>query len=158
MGLLDTFRGQQYKSELEALQEKYNNLEKMLTPEMRDVIKLQELISELENQKSDIETKIKTLNEQYEQNVSEQKRILARLESDISVRRQQIITFDDEILVQEFGLYSPRYDFANAEQYKDELMRIRNRQKECIKNDSAVTGNMNWTVNGNAAQGKKNDT
>ena len=155
MGLLDTFRGQQYKSELEALQEKYNNLEKMLTPEMRDVIKLQELISELENQKSDIETKIKTLNEQYEQNVSEQKRILARLESDISVRRQQIITFDDEILVQEFGLYSPRYDFANAEQYKDELMRIRNRQKECIKNDSAVTGNMNWTVNGNAAQGKK---
>lgn len=42
MGLLDTFRGQQYKSELEALQEKYNNLEKMLTPEMRDVIKLQE--------------------------------------------------------------------------------------------------------------------
>ena len=71
------------------------------------------------------------------------------------MRRQQIITFDDEILVQEFGLYSPRYDFANAEQYKDELMRIRNRQKECIKNDSAVTGNMNWTVNGNAAQGKK---
>ena len=58
MGLLDTFRGQQYKNELETLQEKYDNLEKMLTPEMRDVIKLQELIAELEKQKRDIQSEL----------------------------------------------------------------------------------------------------
>lgn len=70
MGLFDTFKGQQYKTELESLQEKYDNLEKMLTPEMQDVIKLQELISKLEEQKSDIETNIKTLNEKYQQTES----------------------------------------------------------------------------------------
>lgn len=155
MGLLDTFRGQQYKSELETLQEKYDNLEKMLTPEMQDIIKLRELISELETKKSDIETKIKALNEQYEQTESEQRRILDTLESDIAVRRQQIITFDDAILVQEFGLYSPRYNYVNSEQFKVNLERIRNHQKECIKNGTALSGNKNWTVNDSLKKGQK---
>lgn len=155
MGLFDTFKGQQYKTELESLQEKYDNLEKMLTPEMQDVIKLQELISKLEEQKSDIEANIKILNEKYQQTESEQRRILDTLESDIAARRQQIITFDDSILVQEFGLYSPRYDFANSEQFKVNLERVRNHQKECIKKGTALSGNKNWTVNDSIKKGQK---
>lgn len=144
MGFLDTFKGKQYKQELEILHEKYNNLEKLLTPEMQDAVKLQEYIKELETQKSDCEAKIKELDSTHQ-----------RLDKEIAEKQKLIITFDDVILVQEFGLYTPRYDFANAEQYKDKLTQIRNQQKECIKNDTALTGNMDWTVNGSAAQGKK---
>jgi len=39
-----------------------------------------------------------------------------RLNSEIAYKKNQIITFDDTILVQEFGLYSPRYDVVNSEQ------------------------------------------
>ena len=67
MGFLDTFKGNQYKNELEALQEKYNNLEKMLTPEMQDALKLQELVKELEKQKSDTEAKIRQINAAQQQ-------------------------------------------------------------------------------------------
>lgn len=57
--------------------------------------------------------------------------------------------------MQEFGLYTPRYDFANSSMYKDKLSAVRARQKECIKNGTALSGNANWTVNGSLNQGKK---
>ena len=62
---------------------------------------------------------------------------------------------DDEILVQEFGLYEPQFDFASALDYKEALTAIRATQKELIKNKQAVTGNSNWEVNGSASKGKK---
>lgn len=144
MGLFDTFKGNQYKQELETLQEKYNNLEKLLTPEMQDAVNLQEYIKELETQMADRETKIKELDSTHQ-----------RLDNEIAEKQKLIITFDDAILVQEFGLYTPRYDFANAEQYKDKLTQIRNQQKECIKNDAALSGNTNWTVSGDKKKGQK---
>ena len=155
MGFLDTFKGNQYKNELEALQEKYNNLEKMLTPEMQDALKLQEVDKELEKQKSDTEAKIRQINAAQQQDLSKYQAEINRLNAELTYKKSQLITFDDVLLVQEFGLYSPRYDFINAEQYKNKLTQIRNAQKACIKNDSALTANINWTVDGSAAKGKK---
>ena len=67
---------------------------------------------------------------------------------------------DDEILVQEFGLYKPQYDFASALDYKEALAEIRSEQKTLIKNKQAVTGNTQWQVNGSSSKGQKmvNDT
>ena len=62
---------------------------------------------------------------------------------------------DDEIIVQEFGLYQPHYDFASALDYKEELAKIRAKQKELIKNKNAVSGSTEWTVNGSVSKGKK---
>ena len=57
--------------------------------------------------------------------------------------------------MQSFGLYTPQYSFMNADEYKAHLLEIRAKQKDMIKNKTAVSGNMNWTVNGNASKGKK---
>ena len=66
----------------------------------------------------------------------------------------------DDVLVQEFGLYTPVYDFASSDEYKDRLLSIRERQKQMIKNGTAATGSINWTVNGSLQKGSKmvNDT
>ena len=144
MGLFDAFKGNQYKQDLEVLQEKYNNLGKLLMPEMQDAVKLQEYIKELETQKSDYEAKVEELASKHQ-----------HLNAEIAEKQKLIITFDDAILVQELGLYTPRYDFANAEHYKDKLTQIRNQQKECIKNDAALSGNTNWTVSGDKKKGQK---
>lgn len=45
--------------------------------------------------------------------------------------------------------------FANALDYKEELAKIRSKQKELIKNKTAVSGATEWTVNGSASKGKK---
>lgn len=155
MGFLDTFKGKQYKNELEALQEKYNDLLKLMSPEMKDTARLQELVKELEAKKADCESQINTLNETYDKTALRHQKEIDKLESRYAFLKQQLITFDDTLLVQEFGLYSPRYDFVNSDEYKAKLTQIRNQQKECIKNDTALSGNANWTVNNSASQGKK---
>jgi len=57
--------------------------------------------------------------------------------------------------MQEFGLYKPTYDFANAEMYKDKLESIRQLQKNKIKDKSSVSYSESVTVGGSLAKGKK---
>lgn len=61
----------------------------------------------------------------------------------------------DELNIESFGLYKPRYDFSNSIQYKFKLEEIRNKQKEMIKNKKAVHYSENWTVDGSASKGRK---
>ena len=77
------------------------------------------------------------------------------LERQIAQKKKQLIFLDDEIVVQEFGLYTPQFDFASALDYKEELANIRTLQKDLIKNKTAVTGAKDWTVNGDKAKGQK---
>lgn len=144
MGFLDTFKGKKYKADLEGLQEKYDDLEKLLSPEMKETAKFQEYKKELEKTITNLEKKLQ-----------EQRIETDGLTAEIASKKQQLISFDDAILVQEFGLYSPRYDFVKASEYKDKITQIRAQQKECIKNGTAVSGDMDWTVNKSAAKGKK---
>ena len=109
MGFLDTFKGHQYKNELEILQQKYNDLENLLSPEMRDAVKLQEFINELETKKSDITKQMNDLTAEYHQTKIQRQQDINKLNAEITDKKQQIISLDDAILVQEFGLYSPRY-------------------------------------------------
>ena len=67
----------------------------------------------------------------------------------------EIIQLDDEILFQEFGVYQPQYTFATLDEYKNELTRIRNEQKDLIKAGKAVICKIDWKVNGSEKEGKK---
>ena len=67
----------------------------------------------------------------------------------------QIIETNETIMLQSFGLYTPRYSFTNADEYKARLSEIREKQKEMIRGKTAVLGAASWTVNGNEAKGRK---
>lgn len=69
--------------------------------------------------------------------------------------RAQLVQTEDELNLQSFGVYTPRYDLMRADDYRARLMEIRAQQKEMVKAKTAVTGLTNWTVNNNAAQGRK---
>ena len=62
---------------------------------------------------------------------------------------------EDEVLLQDFGLYKPTYDFATSQEYKSRLDDCRNQQKELIRSGSAATCYVQWSVDGNRAKGKK---
>lgn len=155
MGFLDTFKGNQYKSELIALQEKYNNLEKLLTPEMKDAHTLQCLVEQLKHEKEENETALQKIFLENENALQSKKSEVSRLDEQISSKKSLLLSLDDEIIVQNFGLYTPHFDFAYALDYKEALAALRSRQKELIKTGKAVSGNLQWQVNGSAAKGKK---
>lgn len=151
MSFLDTFKGKQYKTELEACQKECNELKAMLTPEMQDVIKLRQISLDLQYRIADAQFELS----QVEKTISDKNSEIDKLNAQIADKKSSLVLMDDEILVQEFGLYKPTYAFANALDYKEELSKIRSMQKNMIKNKQAASGESDWTVNGNKAKGKK---
>lgn len=151
MGFFDTFKGNQYKTEVERLQKELEALKASITPEMQDALKIKEEISRLQDQQKNEQNLLYKL----EKTIDSKNQEIRSLDNTISQKNKQIVLLDDEILVQEFGLYKPQFDFASALDYKEALVAIRAAQKELIKNKQAVTGNTNWQVNGNASKGKK---
>ncbi|WP_242964516.1 DUF4041 domain-containing protein [Clostridium beijerinckii] len=80
---------------------------------------------------------------------------LKRLNQNIEELEKKVIVIDDEILYQSFGLYTPMYDFANSEEYKDELTKIRDMQKEILKDDKAASNVSYWGIDINADKDPK---
>lgn len=158
MGIGDIFKVNEYKAKIEQLESENKrlfddncNMTKMLTPEMRDAQTIRILLRDLEKDRQGL---LKNLSD-IKQDISVQNGRYNELEKEIQKKRSEIIDLDDEILVQQFGLYKPHYDFANALDYKEKLAEIRAKQKALIKEKRAVSGNTAWQVNGSASQGKK---
>lgn len=80
---------------------------------------------------------------------------LRQAQEQLAKVRQEIIETDEAALLQSFGMYTPHYSYATSDEYKEQIMEIRNKQKIAIKNGRAVSGNENWSVNGSSAKGKK---
>lgn len=151
MGFLDTFKGNQYKSEVERLQTELNQLKSTFTPEMYNAQNLLMLTQKLQNDINNLNAVIGQKNNE----INNLNNKIIGLNNTINNKQSQIICMDEQIELQSFGLYTPKYDFASSELYKNRLSQIRNTQKVLIKNGQAVTGNTNWNVNGSKSQGKK---
>ena len=130
MGIMDIFNAGKIKKENEGLKE-------LLTPEMQDAAALNTHIIELEAKKEKLE---KTVD---------------KLSASIEAMKKEAIFFEDAITYQDFGLYTPRYNFVSSDLYKTALDRIRSNQKEMIKNDTAIFGSKTWTVDGSKSKGNK---
>lgn len=140
MGLGDMFKANENRQ----LKEENERLKQMLSPTQKQII-------DLENQLNQVQVNYQNVCNQ----LNNANRELQKINTLIQQKQQYLVVLDDEALYQDFGLYRPTYNFISSEQYKQQLDFIRNQQKMMIKNKTAVTGNMNWTVNGSVQQGKK---
>ena len=125
-------------------QAEIDRLQRMVTPELQAAVQSGQYVEDLKRRQQEAENRLALLNSQCQQ-----------ISDLIAAKQKELIQTNEELLVQEFGLYQPKYAFTQAEEYKNTLALLRQRQKDLIKNNLAVTGNTGWTVNGNAAQGKK---
>ena len=130
MGLKDVFNIGKIAKENAGLKE-------LMSPEFQNASALNSKVAELEAKKERLEKEID------------------KRTSKIDALKKEAIFFEDAITFQEFGLYTPRYDFVTSEEYKEELDRIRDAQKKLIKNDKAIIGATTWTVNGSKSKGNK---
>lgn len=152
---------------------KQRNAEVNVTP------KYQEAVSEKENEIGQMEAKIQNLQDELDSLINdrdaEKEKLMAELDGSIQEKRteaaqlrneiansnreikalkNEIVDLNDEISLQEFGLYQPVYKFANSEQYKDRLAVIRQKQKQMIKDKRAVIFPTNFTMNNSLSKGK----
>ncbi|MBQ2273321.1 MAG: DUF4041 domain-containing protein, partial [Clostridia bacterium] len=133
-----------------ALQSEIERLNELLLPEQRDIENLNQQISKLQLTISDLNSTINGNNEKIK-NLNAQ---VGKLDQEIAEKRKQLSVYEVDISVLDYGLYKPTFEFANSDLYKEELGKLRDKQKQCVKNDMAVYGNTNWQVNGSAAQGR----
>ncbi|MPQ44769.1 DUF4041 domain-containing protein [Clostridium tarantellae] len=140
MGLMDLFKAK----ENESLKKELEETKKLLSPELLNVKEINQHIKELEEKKTSLENEVKDLE-------SEQLDINKKIEE----RKSKLIILDEDLLMQDFSLYQPIYDFATSEKYKEKLDSIRREQKRLIKDKTAVNYFDGWTVDGSKAKGKK---
>lgn len=151
MGITDVFKTKQFKNDIERLTAENEYLNSLLTPEMRTAVSINAEIQRLTSEKNSVDAAIEASNAKCRE--LEQK--INFLNSEIENKKDYIIFLDDEILYQDFGLYTPVYNLMNSEAYKDKLAVVREQQKSMIKNNSAAYFPKNFTYNNSLSQGKK---
>ena len=116
---------------------------------------LRQEIEKLEEKKKQISVQTETLGvdlEKKKQNINQQ---LEELNRQITVKKNEVIILDDDILLQSFGFYKPKYGLENSESYRLRLDQIRAQQAEMIKTNKAAFASQNWTVNNNQKEGER---
>lgn len=122
----------------------------------------QRVLAQLEADRARLQgeiTQARAQREQAQQELQNQldqgKAELAALQAGIAKLRAEQCALDEESNLQSFGFYRPRYDFSSSDQYQRKLEQIRDEQKKMLKNKSAAICRTVWTVNGSAAEGRK---
>lgn len=140
MGFLDIFKGKQYKTELEKLQQEHEALKALMTPEMHEALEIKKEIERLQEEKNSVQKSIDALNQTIKNknnDISSLNNQISFLEETIKSKKHEIVSLDEEILVQEFGLYSPKFDFSNALGYKEKLSENRSKTKSSYKRQNS---------------------
>ena len=118
MAITDVFKTRQFKSDIERLTAENNYLNSLLTPEMRQAVSINAEIQRLNAEKQSVQASVEAMTQEVQ-----------TLNNEIQRKEAFIIFMDDEILYQDFGLYTPVYNLMNSEMYKDKLAVVRERQK-----------------------------
>lgn len=121
------------EAELHQIQEKY-----------RDVI-------DLDAHKAVLNTSI----EELERLKTATQGLCNRYNEDLSVLQKKISLYESELTVIDCGHYVQEFDFDISQKYKDELQKIRERQKDQLKNETAASSSQPLSINGSRTEGDK---
>lgn len=92
---------------------------------------------------------------QNKKSAAEHESLITELDKQIAYKRKSLIVLDDEILLQTFGLYKPKYGLENSDTYKRKLTENQTKQSEMIKTGKAAIAGQEWTINGSKSEGAK---
>lgn len=80
---------------------------------------------------------------------------LKAAEIELKEKKKQIMEADEIVLMESFALYRPSYAFTTVAEYKEQLDKVRDKQKRMIKDGTSAFATQNWAVNGSYDKGKK---
>lgn len=158
MGFKDFFKANEYKEKAEKLQaesillqqtveemkQRLKEQDAVLTDSHKEAIDINRFLVHLQEERDRLNYEIASLQEEQTKRIQE-----------IQNLKDDLIELNDDLLLQDFGLYKPMYSFATSEEYKARLDRCRLAQKKMIKEKTAANCPISWQVNGSKAQGRK---
>jgi len=165
--LADMFRVGKIKAEFDEAKQELDALKTLLAETERlTMYEIQQQIAQFETQRAGAVSDLQLLKDKAARETQEIAESLAskrrgvdqqiaELNRQVAARREEIVVLDEEILLQSFGFYKPRYGLEYSEQYKTKLGEIRARQRAHVKAGKAAICPANWTVNNSAAEGKR---
>lgn len=136
--------GKKEKEEIARLTAEMENLKASMPSESRTLDAIKHEIENSQAELADVKEKLKSRRSELE-----------KAEKDLDEAKDQLVETNDEILMQSFGVYTPRYNFMNSDEYKARLLENRAEQKDMIKSKKAVSGSHSWSINGSESKGKK---
>lgn len=151
------------QKELDNINEKLDQLEKERIAKVDEELANRE--TDLDKKIADKETQLNNLDEEYESKRQAKEDYLQKeiekTESELLTAKQNLqnvkkdlVRAEDDLEMQEYGLYEPRYNFIHATDYKERLDAVRKQQKQMIKDKTAAVGNTEWTVGESKAKGR----
>lgn len=114
-------------------------LQKRFTP----VLDVETEVRELEQEKKHLEIQIEEVRTSYR----DKRQLLGDLIKEVSI-------YDEQIEAAELGFYKPHFNFDTPEIYKEEILAVRDKQKELISKGGGIYCRTEWTVEGSRAKGK----
>ena len=157
MSILDIFRIKQIKENNAALSADVERLTNQLTEayqvmpsESRNILSIRTELNQLDSVKQML------LQEINQTRVTKQNLFgeLTNIQNEINSRKKLLTDINDSIVMEEFGIYTPRYPCMSSEGMRKLITDVRERQKSIIKNGVAIMGRTDWTVNNSAKEGK----
>ena len=139
------------EKKLKEAEQKIEELRKQVLPEYNTVEAINKQIEELQHQLHSLEIEKR----KKELDLDTLSLSFKDMEEKIQELKKDYIELDEEILYQSYSLFSPMYDFASSEEYKEKLEEIRSQQKEMVRDKMAATCSTKWTVDGSEAKGRK---
>jgi chromosome segregation ATPase len=105
-------------------------------------------VRDLDIQITDLTNQLQQLNRQARTEEQE-------LSFKISLLRKRLQGLEEQEIVEALGFYESKYNFQEAQGYKQRLENIRAQQKHLIKDKQAAICNTEWSVEGSLKKGKK---
>jgi hypothetical protein len=156
MSFLDMFRVNKIKAELDQTKADHDALKATLSnTEHLEHYELLRATEELARKKAELEQAIADLDVVHGKRRQGHDRELAELERQVKEKRKELVLMDDEILLQSFGFYKPKYDLMNSEAYKARLEQVRAEQAALIKSGRATNSPTNMTMNNSLKEGER---
>jgi hypothetical protein len=156
MSIMDIFRINEIKAELVRTVKERDSLKSALADtDKMDYHQLKLALQNLSLQKEKANQEFQTSQAEFSKHKQGLDQQLSELGKQIDLRKKEIIVLDEEILLESFALYKPQFKFQTSEEYKNRLTDCREKQKQLIKDGTAVRANESWTVNNSKSEGRK---
>lgn len=111
----------------------FADMKAALSPEQLEYVSIQEATQKLEQYHGALQSEVTTLRQEIDQ------------------KKGLLVQMDEEILLQDYALYKPRYSFCSSDEYKNRLYIIRQQQKDMIKSGAALilSARHGWSYSNN---------
>lgn len=113
-----------------------------------EVSKRKAALETLGSKLSELEKVYKDKDSALNQDYLQHKAIYENLRKEVSLLEENLENIS-------YGLYKPHYDYKTSEEFKQNLEKIIDRQRQAIKNESATYCPVKWEVGGSKTEGAK---